>query len=221
MASSALILLPSPVLLLIAALGTVILLSGKPSALAANRLAAPKGTAWGRGLLFWPVVSSLGNKIVPERGADSFGASREGGKRLHAGVDLLTSKGAAIVAIADGRVAGFPTGYVGLDAVAIEHAPPLSPMRSPSAPLGGSDGKPISGILYAEFTRDPKLVVGEIVKAGQVLGIAAASAYGSMLHLEFWQGRTPSAFTPWLAGSPRPIGLLDPTFDLQQLAKAS
>jgi murein DD-endopeptidase MepM/ murein hydrolase activator NlpD len=159
--------------------------------------------------MMWPVRGGL--KIVPERGAGSFGASREGGKRLHAGVDLPTSKGSAIVAMVDGRIASFPSGYVGLDAIVIEHAPPLV----------GVGGILISVILYAEFTRDPKLVIGETVKAGQVLGVAAASAYGSMLHLEFWQGRSPSAFSVWPARDPRPNGLLDPTFDLQQLAKVS
>ena len=188
---------PALILLPIAVLGMVALASVRSSVRSSVKSSV---------LSVWPVRG--GTRIVPERGADSFGASREGGKRLHAGVDLLTSKGSAIVAIAEGRIAGFPTGYVGLDAIAIEHAPPLV----------GVAGNPISGILYAEFTRDPKLVVGETVKAGQVLGVAAASAYGSMLHLEFWQGRLPSAFTAWLAGSPRPVGLLDPTFDLQRLA---
>lgn len=151
--------------------------------------------------VFWPVRG--GTKTVPVIGEGAFGASRDGGVRLHAGVDLPAPARAAIVAMVDGQIVSFPSGYVGLDAVAVREAE--------------------RGVIYAEFTRDPKLRVGDFVKTGQVLGVAKASAYGSMLHVEFWQKASlPSAFTTWPKGSmTRPAGLIDPTSELQQIAKAS
>lgn len=151
-------------------------------------------------LVLWPVRGGV--KTAPVVGEGAFGASRDGGARLHAGVDLPAPAGAAIVAMADGQIVSFPSGYVGLDAIAVREAE--------------------RGVIYAEFTRDPKLAIGDFVKAGQVLGIAKASIYGSMLHVEFWQKASlPSAFTVWPKGSVRPVGLLDPTLPLQQIAKAS
>lgn len=136
----------------------------------------------------WPIRG--GQREVPRSGTSSFGASRDGGARLHAGVDLGAPAGAAILAIEAGVIRSFPAGYVGLDAVAVqgEH-----------------------GILYGEFARDPKLRVGDRVETGQVLGAARSSAYGSMLHVELWEPfALPSSFTIWKPGQ-KLKGLIDPT----------
>lgn len=131
-----------------------------------------------------------------------FGASREGA-RLHAGIDLPLPSGSPVVAMDDGIVLGILPGYVGLDAVAVDH-PGLGVV-----------------VVYAEFARGAATIVGARVRRGGALGQSAASAYGSMLHVETWErSRPPAAFTAWPAAGPRPSGLLDPTRMLLQ-ARAS
>lgn len=155
-------------------------------------------------LPLWPVSAGprlvareVSGVVVDEAPAGQtprrFGALREGG-RLHAGVDLPATSGSAIAAMDDGVVLGILPGYVGLDAIAVDH-PNLGAV-----------------LVYAEFARDARTVPGLRVARGQILGRAAASAYGSMLHVEAWErGRAPKAFTAWLAIGPRPLGLVDPT----------
>ena len=141
-------------------------------------------------------------------GARAFHASRESGKRWHAGVDLFASPGDAIVAMGDGVVVGPATGYVGLGALVVDHGSHV--------------------VLYGEMELAPGLKTGDVVKAGQRLGTARESlgtspgaVRSTMLHLETWErDHAPKAFTPWYQGSSPPTGLLDPTLFLLSTAEA-
>jgi murein DD-endopeptidase MepM/ murein hydrolase activator NlpD len=144
----------------------------------------------------WPIRP----KRIDKQGhwsMSTFGASRDGGTRLHAGNDILAYPGDEIVAMADGvvlhNVSGFgifgsnpPAGYVPLQAVAIDH---------------GS-----VQMLYAEIRVEVK--PGQRVTAGQRIGRADRNGDGNtMLHLEAWE-KAPKGFTPWVTGQ-RPAGLLN------------
>jgi murein DD-endopeptidase MepM/ murein hydrolase activator NlpD len=160
----------------------------------------------------WPVVGQP--KIVPYTAADgaivgnagtAFHASREGGARYHAGVDLVCAPGDAVVAMESGRVVGQIPGFVRLGAVAIAH--------------------PTVVAVYAEIALDSLaaagLKPGDTVSAGQRIGTGAQNYAGrSMLHLELWApGHAPAAYTPWYQTAPAaPLGLLDPTPYLLALA---
>lgn len=166
----------------------------------------------------WPVVPAAGapNKSVPYTTPDGkvvgnagtmFHAAREGGKRWHAGVDLVASPGDAIVAIAPGKVLGQIPGYVRLGAVVVQHAATVA--------------------VYAEITLDALaaagLKPGDAVAAGQTIGRGALNYAGrSMLHFELWAvGHAPKAYTPWYQTSPAPVGLFDPTMALIALASGA
>lgn len=140
------------------------------------------------------VVENDKSDVDPE--ADRyFGADRQKGKRLHAGIDLIARPGDAILAMEDGVVLERLGGYVGLDALAIEHADHIA--------------------VYAEMGSG--LAAGMRVKAGQRIGTAKASSVGTELHVELWErGRAPHGFTTWTPGA-RPEGLLDPTSYLLSL----
>lgn len=148
---------------------------------------------------FWPVASSNKNLDVKAR---SFHASREKEKRFHAGIDLYADPGNAIIAMDDGIVLSFPTGYVGLDSIVIQHGNIT--------------------VLYGEILRDKSIKIGDKVSAGQVIGTAAKSkgkspdaVESTMLHLETWDvNHPPNKFNPWYQTNPAPAGLLDPTMYL-------
>lgn len=137
---------------------------------------------------YWPTSSGVHN--VPTSGPTAFGASREGGIRHHAAIDLYVSPGDKIISITDGTVVSLPTGYLGLDAIAI------------------SDGSVT--YIYAEIKNIGKKV-GDTVKAGETIGYAIKSSTGSiMLHFEMWESHyAPKTFVRWL--DKVPVGLIDPT----------
>jgi murein DD-endopeptidase MepM/ murein hydrolase activator NlpD len=192
--------------------GAYYVMTRKPAipaiALSGVPLAKPTGKVW-------PVLARPG--LVPYKAENGvvfndsregvsasrvFGSSREGGKRLHAGVDIAVNPGDGIVAMEKGKVIGRASGYVGLDAVVIEH--------------------PTVTVIYGEIAPGALetfgLTPGKTVEAGARIGTAARSSQGSMLHIETWQnGMAPTGFTEWRPGSPQP-GLLDPTAYLLTLA---
>lgn len=121
--------------------------------------------------------------VVIGNASQRFGASREGGRRRHAGVDITTVPGQPIVAMEAGRVIGNLPGFVGLDAILVAHASVL--------------------VVYAEV-RSVGRRANESIAAGDTIAEAAQSSEGSMLHVETWErGHAPAGFTPW-------IGLLPP-----------
>lgn len=176
--------------------------------------ASPTGVAW-------PVVTSSQNKLVVAHRTESgevvgdlregvsasryFGARRESGIRQHAGIDLVSQPGDPILAMEDGKVIGSIGGYVGLDAVVIEHASLVA--------------------IYAEIApgalKSTGLSPGDMISAGTRIGTAQSSPQGSMLHVELWEkGFAPKSFTPWMTGK-LPAGLLDPSIYLLTLAAGS
>jgi murein DD-endopeptidase MepM/ murein hydrolase activator NlpD len=170
--------------------------------------AKPNGKAWpvknGPKIVsyFLPSGSVVGN------GATAFGAFRAStgsGERIHAGNDLPAGPSNSILAMEDGIIVGNVGGYVELDAVAIQHSSMVA--------------------LYAEVAlgslSKAGLKVGSRVKAGQVIAFGSLNYdNNSMLHLELWAlGHAPKFFTPWYRGAKPPIGLLDPTEYLLQLAR--
>jgi len=155
----------------------------------------------GRGKV-WPVANATNRRVTT--GPLAFHASREGGRRYHAGMDLYSYAGDTIVALDDGAFQNYAAGYVGLDAMVIRH------------------GR--NNVLYGEFVADKGFKHGDPIVAGQRLGTMVESkgtspgtVLSSMLHLEIWDiSFTPQAFTPWYSKDPIPRGLLDPTRFLER-----
>lgn len=135
----------------------------------------------------WPVSVKRG--IISPFGAHR--TRQNGEARLHAGADLGAFVGDKIVAITDGEVLHFVTGFslgAGLQAIAIRH--------------------PDAEYIYAEIMVAPGIQVGTRVKAGDVIGHVAKNSDGnSMLHIEAWT-KAPKGFTEWIPGS-KPAGLLN------------
>lgn len=166
--------------------------------------AAPAGRVWPVAHRTPAVSYTLATGKIVGNPATAFHAPREGGKRHHAGVDLLCLPGDRVVAMEPGRVLGTIPGFVKLGAVVVEHPSCLA--------------------VYAEVALDSLarsgLKPGSAVAAGQTIAFGAINyEEHSMLHLETWaKGRAPKAYTPWWAGSTPPPGLLDPTRYLLALA---
>lgn len=163
--------------------------------------------------MIWPWIAALGGLVIwsslrasdsgssgamvwpvkPYRGIlNPFGAPREDGARIHAGVDVGAYPGDPIVAVTDGVVVRHVTGYgigAGLDAIAITH--------------------PEFDLLYGEI--DVTVKPGDHVTAGDVIGRARKNKDGNtMLHIEAWErGMSPAQFTRWMRGNPPPKGLLN------------
>jgi murein DD-endopeptidase MepM/ murein hydrolase activator NlpD len=130
-----------------------------------------------------------------------FRSPRDGGSRFHAGIDLVARRGDPIRAMEDGIVLGSIPGYLGLDAVVVEH---------PSVVAVYAEIAPHSLALAG-------LKKGDAVFAGTPIGYGTTSSSGTMLHLELWErGHAPPSFTVWKPGYP-PVGLLDPTIYLLAL----
>lgn len=102
----------------------------------------------------------------------AFGASRDSGKRNHAGMDyyVVNGSGTPVYAMASGKVIEYnPDFYASTASVAVEN----------------TDG---SILRYCEI--DTWLRVGYTVKAGQQIGTLKANSIngGTMLHLELYRG---------------------------------
>lgn len=108
--------------------------------------------------------------LDPFSGGRAFGASRDGGNRAHAGIDLIVPHGTKVLAATDGVVNYISYGfYAGTDAIITKN----------------SDG---TWFTYGEIS--PKVSVNSKVIKGQVIGtvIANNSSGASMLHFEAYKG---------------------------------
>lgn len=134
-------------------------------------------------------------------GARYFGARRNGGKRLHAGCDLLGPKGTQIYAIADGTLVRAPYYfYSGTHAVEIRH---------------GQYIVRYGEILPGSYTG------GKHVKKGQpICKIGRLNSGSSMLHFEMYSNGASSA--PLTVGTgpyKRRADLMNPTKMLDEWAR--
>ncbi len=153
------------------------------------------GGSGSRQRVYWPVV--------PKRAIISpFGASRDGGNRIHAGTDCGAFAGDRIIAMGPGEVLWPVSGYrigANLQAVAVRHED--------------------ADYIYAEIYVDVK--PGQKLEAGEPIGTVGKNGDGNaMLHLEAWEhGKCPKGFTPWINGQKPPAGLLDSQARLQGLVE--
>ena len=107
-------------------------------------------------LLKWPIQPNRGVRDRDEYGSGSFGASRDGGKRPHPGLDIVSSPGDNVVAMCPLEVTHIGLAYAG-DTLGSIH-------------LKGWDewGAYTFKILYVEA----EVTVGEILRVGEVIGVA-------------------------------------------------
>ena len=134
-------------------------------------------------------AKALGNWAPPVKktgfykvtsGGRYFGASRDGGKRAHAGMDIHYKNGSgkgAVYAMESGKVVEYIANfYGGMQAIAVQHA----------------DG---SVARYCEIST--KLRKGSKVTKGQQIATIAKSNIGgsTMLHLEIYLGTASGSFT--------------------------
>jgi murein DD-endopeptidase MepM/ murein hydrolase activator NlpD len=132
-----------------------------------------------------------------ESGGRAFRSRRSGGKRWHAGCDLIKPTGTPILAMADGTVLRGPYYfYSNTYALEVKHT-------------GGRV------VRYGEIQKQtPKGVhVGATVKQGQVIGWVGRLKSGSqMLHLEMYKGTRPGRLTTSGANRyMRRADIMDPT----------
>lgn len=132
-----------------------------------------------------------------------FGATRDGGRRLHAGCDLVVALGTPVIAIDDGVITEVSKRfYLDTSAIAVQHK---------------------SGFVarYCELLQESiaGLREGQFVKSGQVVAKVGKMRVDSMLHFELYSGectgrlsthRPPSAYH-------RRADLLNPTAMLDSL----
>jgi murein DD-endopeptidase MepM/ murein hydrolase activator NlpD len=132
-----------------------------------------------------------------------FGAPRDGGKRSHAGCDLIVPLGTEVYAIEDGIVyeASAPF-YHGTNSMVVRHT---------------------SGryVRYCEILDEKeRLSKGTQVKAGEVIAKVGKMLVDSMLHFELYSGEGTGPFTQRGNGKfQRRSDLIDPTVLLEQLAR--
>lgn len=139
-------------------------------------------------------------------GARNFGAGRSGGRRLHAGVDLIAPVGTKIRAIADGVVIQAPYYfYSGTNALEVDH-PGIGVVR------------------YGEISisKAVRLKAGDRVKAGEVIAYVGRLESGSsMLHFELYSGKAKGALSVGQGPYMRRRDLINPSTLIDELARRS
>lgn len=110
--------------------------------------------------LVWPAKPNRGVRQIDVAGDGSFGASRDGGTRLHLGLDLIANPGDDVVAPCRCEVT-----HIGL-------AYPDSALGS--LHLQGWDDW--SGYSFKLLYVEPEVTVGEIIVAGEIVGSAQSVA---------------------------------------------
>jgi murein DD-endopeptidase MepM/ murein hydrolase activator NlpD len=159
---------------------------------------------------YWPIVTSHrrgreinyqaedGAFIGANRGR-RFLASRSGGSRYHAGIDLFANAGDSVVAITDGRILAFYPFCCGdtktTNALIVDHGNVV--------------------VNYGEVAPDSLtrngLRVGSTVRAGDVIAHVGVNPKGSsMIHFETYAAGTRRT-QRWLLSGTRPPALLNPT----------
>lgn len=158
-----------------------------------NGIAAPYIPVEGK---YFPLAIKPQNNFTPGS-SRGFGDARSGGKRHHAGVDLIAPPGTQIKAIADGTIVNFYSFYSGTYALFVDHGDFV--------------------INYGENAgMAPGLGIGSTVKAGQVIASVGRLGSGaSMLHMEMYAPGTTQNAQWW--GSNRPPNLINPTDFVTQL----
>jgi murein DD-endopeptidase MepM/ murein hydrolase activator NlpD len=132
-----------------------------------------------------------------------FGASRDGGRRSHAGCDLIAPVGTAIYAVDDGKVIQVSKNfYHGTGAIALEHS-------------GGYI------VRYCEVLNDSLdgIEKGRLFSAGEVVAKVGKMYSLSMLHFEMYAGTQTGPLSDKHSKSPfkRRSDLLNPTSFLDEL----
>ena len=118
------------------------------------------------GSWIFPLSARPSNSLTT---GQSLGSDRDGGKRAHAGVDLIVPAGTEVIAMSSGSVIRVAPFYAGTDAVEVLH----------------TDG---TVVRYTEIK--PSVKVGDNLKQGDVIGavIANNQSGASMLHIEVYLG---------------------------------
>ncbi len=150
-----------------------------------------------------PFPLSLIPELSYKTAGRKFGAPRDGGKRKHAGCDLIAKLGTEIYAIDDGVVLQESKDfYHGTNSLVVQHR---------------------SGIVvrYCEILKkdEVKLERGAVVKAGDLIAHVGKMHVDSMLHFELYSGQAFGELTQRNNGAfQRRSDLVDPTDLLDKLA---
>lgn len=149
----------------------------------------------------WPVPQWNPSYSYHER-PRSFGASRDGGKRKHAGCDLYAPEGSPVLAIWHGTVRSVYEFYGKADAIEVDHGA-------------------LGVVRYGELIADDSIGAGQVVEAGAMLGkVAKLAGMGNihpMLHLEMFSGKGSGKLTQTGNAYRRRSDLVDPTAFLDRL----
>lgn len=144
----------------------------------------------------------LGPPLLPfADGGRHFGASRDWGTRLHAGVDLVEYAGHPVFAVTDGKIIDYDYFYDGTDAVVVHHDTFI--------------------VRYGEVRQMyGNLQVGNTVSAGEKIALVGTfySSGESMLHFEKFSGKLRGPLTH--RGKPpyqRRSDLINPTGFIRSL----
>lgn len=150
---------------------------------------------------FWPLISTekpivsyktQGGKTVGAFGR-LFGASRSGGTRYHAAIDLYAKHGDPVIACQDGKIVSFYHFYLGVYALIVDH------------------GTVVINYGEVDGTLPAGLKIGSSVKKGQIIAkVGKMTSGSSMLHFECYKQGTTKNYR-WHPGETPPANLLDPT----------
>lgn len=125
----------------------------------------------------WKYPLARRHSLDPWSGGRAFGASRDGGTRAHAGVDLIAPGGTTVYAMESGKVINYYYFYSGTYALEVRHA----------------DG---TIARYGEIQKLSSIAVGQNVTRGQAIATVKTLQSGSsMLHLEVYQGTATGGLT--------------------------
>lgn len=163
----------------------------------------PIPMATGSGAPVWPLPGKFA-KQVWTTGGKRFGAARKGGKRFHAGIDIIAPQGAVVVAPESGTLIASQR-FNGPSAHALLLQTHTGPVLLFGEVFPGS---------WTEFG----LRLGSEVEAGQPIARVGVNPGGStMLHFEAYTRGTRQNHR-WFPGQPPPPQLLDPSEYLESAA---